>query len=860
VSPTTGYSLTTEFSIKCEEWMDDLSTTLLYAIGLQTSDGGFSSLRAFSTDNSYKFRLSASAQGVTTSGEATLAVRIADSAGVYTTYSSTQTTVSLQTSSRRNTPSAIVDTIGTLLPVLTELQDKGAKAQTYTFIKTLSESIPTGTSGSTKANATSLRSTLLSILVPEISSSLPTNDEETAKVQAGSIPILTRENSDYAVGQTALGLVKDLAAKRKGLSIGSELCKVLASAVANVREGLGNANRSSTESNSTTRQIEDISDAIMTMSLAFAAPGEPPLDCSSQEASFGMQFQRLPPSQIASNTTFIQSESGVGVKFGEAALAGLGDLTSANTMKDSTVDLRITHSVVPWGGQSQADGHPFVSGTYGVTVAGGDTVEGSIALQGIHPKIQIKIPLDPTKVYTNVSCSYWDGANYTSEGVEVCAQDASSITCCSSHLTDFAASGNSRLVEAPPPPTPPPASPTPSPSPPSPTPPTPPPASPTPSPAPTPVPTPTPIPVTTTITQSIAVPVIASTYNSEIQIRTTYEYAYADSTGMVSNGAIKNTVQVASAASRRTSSSVTFTMTIGNEADAAAATTQANALQPAAFATAVNRAITTLGTSAVVTTVSQSDFTISAPVVTTADSPTPAPAGGGDGGGSVVGIILGVLFGGIALLGALAGYMWWRGKQNAKVAPDVEDEKTAAYQAEKVKKVAHGDQKFVKEVLSGIETTTADAPVHHAGSPRPETSTVIEELSPDFAASMGKVGIQIESPPSSPIVAERPSPEVMDWDQPESPTHLPPVPPPAPPANQELDPALVRENETQLPEFASADFESARSRQSDLAEGTHQPAPLRSPPKRGGGVFKDGEYQYEGDNDEGGLEAFGGWT
>jgi len=62
------------------------------------------------------------------------------------------------------------------------------------------------------------------------------------------------------------------------------------------------------------------------------------------------------------------------------------------------------------------------------------------------------------------------------------------------------------------------------------------------------------------------VPVTASDYTGTI--KTTYEFAYADAIGQTSNGAIKASTTIASAPTTRRSTTVGFTATITNDAQA----------------------------------------------------------------------------------------------------------------------------------------------------------------------------------------------------------------------------------------------------------------------------------------------------
>jgi len=121
-------------------------------------------------------------------------------------------------------------------------------------------------------------------------------------------------------------------------------------------------------------------------------------------------------------------------------------------------------------------------------------------------------------------------------------------------------------------------------------------------------------------------PVTKDEYTTNTALRTTYEFAYADSIGQVENGQVKSSTKVTSAPTTRRSIEVAFTAKITDDQAAAdTAKSQATQLSPTGFAAAFNKAITTLNNTGTITAVNASSFTVTKPTVTTTGGPTPTP-------------------------------------------------------------------------------------------------------------------------------------------------------------------------------------------------------------------------------------------
>jgi len=482
--------------------------------------------------------------------------------------------------------------------------------------------------------------------------SLPSveSDEGDANQLANTLKALTAQLDVQPVPtqQDALTTIKGIAQQRAGMSMDVETAGTIEDALLNVRTGISGTSRrgnamSLSELAAATTVYSEAKHTVMKAVLKNTVAGEAPISIGGS-ASLSIVLQRVSVAQASvddnrstkdgpKNAVAVTTKSPTGgevkVMLPTALVIYLNKeaKTKASAeqptfLTEGAVDIELSTVAAPWGQQprkaasrnpnielteSMASGLDFLSDNCGITVSSalataGQSMKVDEALmaaaatdQGSSKEdIVFSILADSTK--SNLEeCRWWDGTGYSNAGCSICGRDPvaggkTKVTCCCSHLTDFAIT-SPPYNELRPTPTPTPI-PTPTPAPPTPT--------------PTIPPTPTSGPVPRAVVQSvIALQGITEKQFEDLEVQNAFKSSVAtsmsteESTIKASDVTIKKVqaTAVTSNATRRAASlQIIFEVEVINKAAAQAGLTSLQAeISSGGFATTLKQAAQAVG-------------------------------------------------------------------------------------------------------------------------------------------------------------------------------------------------------------------------------------------------------------------------
>jgi len=433
VTPTTGSTSTTEFSVFCSGYSDDSGDNPSYAFGF-TKAGVFTAFESRTDSNKASF-----VHG--TAETLVVEVRVYD---LMEAYVSTTTTVTVTDSL-----SGVSDKEGALTGIVNgALGDQIAKGNTgrsMNLIDSLAKSADTVTSSggrrllSVSAAATSLKADLITKLV-DVSTSSPAFTDQDVQMKASPLQSLTASASSYSTSTLieATTMLDGLADGRKGKSVSLELARTMISVSGNVLPAT--SSRDSTSVNTISAQIERVNRRAAKGVVMQHSPGEAKVDLSSSSDN-ELFAQRVTRTALIA-APFTTPENGIGkanFTLPASVTSLLGSCQGAIATDDGgasdSVDTRITSNTQTWPSSLVVK-----SRMYGISLSLGCS-DDDVSVQNLPANDPLSISMSVTDTPGVSECRYWTGSEYSMVGMSESSNspgDASGVVeCHSTHATDF---------------------------------------------------------------------------------------------------------------------------------------------------------------------------------------------------------------------------------------------------------------------------------------------------------------------------------------------------------------------------------------------------------------------------------------
>jgi len=454
VSPASGVTHTTDFTVLCNGYSDTESDTLKYTFGFETVINGTTTFTpAISQGSSNKWVFN-----VGTVGTSKIVARVYDDTNAFA-YSSMTVSVSDSLAGSIDIAGDI-DTMRTsLLGAALDKGDTSAALLTLGNLgTTLKDSTPSGGGRrllSTSSEIAAVQSTLLGQLSTIVATTTAFTEDD---IQLKVTPMETLTAGSAALSTTTLettaNMLTTLSAGRKAMSVSPVLGKSMVRVAANLLASIGTTPGStpSTARNNTATQIirTQLHNAYLRVAkgvLNSNAPGEPASDLSSDSAN-RLYARRMSRADLSSTNLSTASESaGAGMFVIPSQVTTLLPTEISVDSDDggvsNAVDVFYTANSYVAQGSSTPDDYRadlnFISRVYGLTMSSAGS-DDELSVSSLPSGGQFVIQMDKSDVTGPGSeCRYWNSstASFSQYGMYIVKETPSYVQCGATHLTDF---------------------------------------------------------------------------------------------------------------------------------------------------------------------------------------------------------------------------------------------------------------------------------------------------------------------------------------------------------------------------------------------------------------------------------------